>query len=502
MRLLLAFLLYVYTSDVQAKAGYRQQLKKPKIVNSDDKYLIYGFEQSQPPPLNQIVTIVDHEVGLSAQQVCGYTDWSTVQIKLPKQLLSKEYWKNVGSTLKDSAIKAVTSLSGAIPGMLICNVSPTFCHIYNQAELMAAFEGQLTFDTCKMLDGIANTSSLQGESLKNCVRNLTSGQGVDGVKYDASTARERCLHTAGTDSFQKNGQVNQTSDVAGEKGRFKMLAFINKLFPKKVTGASGESHTFSSGAFVYSRQWESAKIMKALFPGVEVHGRLTVMKGGSFAPTVDSEVRKQAKEIQDFLIKILKVMRRLQIRGYAPGDIIIKSSYLWNDKAAWQRSKKIPVIYRSRADGGDPSFLIRPDQILELLPLVENSDFSETPEGDMQINRRLRNALAQLSISTARLQMNDHLQDIYLRTLNQCHLDPEYQGALAQKNCQLILKRTKSDLELMALKANAEKRAVQVQKNISTIVIQAKKEKAASYTPFSPRDRRNNKSLIPWPGSF
>jgi len=469
----------------------------PRVIDYNDRYLVYGFERSQPPPLGQVVEIANHEIGLTAQQTCGYTDWSTVQIKLPKELLSKEYWRNVQKSLVSSAKSAVMSLAGAIPGMLVCNVSPTYCHIYNQAEMMAAFEGQLTFDTCKMLDGVANVSGLQSELLRKCITSQTN------EGKNASVAREICLNAAGDERLNKNGQIEVSRNKNKLEG-FEILTFINKLFPNEKPSLKGQSHSFKEGAFVYSRQWESARIMKELFPGVEVRTDVTVMKGGTFQPTVDVEVRKKAKELYDLLIKILRFMRDLKLRGYGPTDIIDKSRHLWQDRAKWIKNKKVSPLYKASIDGSEPTFLISPYQILELLPLIQKGDFKKVSSGKLKINRRLKNVLDRLTISTARLKMNDHLRDIYVRTLDQCLRDPEYQSALAQKNCELILKRSKADMEMLAMQAQAENRSILVQKEISNIVHGAWGERTSNYLENIPRRGEPKKPAqeIPWPGNF
>lgn len=61
----------------------------------------FGFPADQPPPPGSVINLADFDVGYTAQQVCGYTDWSTLQLRLPKKLLSKDYWKNVGTGLEN-----------------------------------------------------------------------------------------------------------------------------------------------------------------------------------------------------------------------------------------------------------------------------------------------------------------------------------------------------------------------------------------------------------------
>lgn len=64
----------------------------------------FGYMAPRPPATTRTVAIDDIKFGFSAQQVCGYTDWSTATIHLPKQLLSKEYWSKIGNNLKQQAV--------------------------------------------------------------------------------------------------------------------------------------------------------------------------------------------------------------------------------------------------------------------------------------------------------------------------------------------------------------------------------------------------------------
>mgnify|MGYP003332480391 FL=1 len=95
----------------------------------------FGLSSGQPPRTST-VQIVDAQIGFKAAQVCGYTDWTTAQVHLPMQLLSKKYWEDVGQKLGQKAREVVYQISGALPSMIACNISPQFCSVYNQAEFM------------------------------------------------------------------------------------------------------------------------------------------------------------------------------------------------------------------------------------------------------------------------------------------------------------------------------------------------------------------------------
>lgn len=429
----------------------------------------FGFPRKQPPPPGFAVELANETVGIHAQQVCGYTDWTTTQIELPMKLLSKEYWNKVGKSVVSQAKNVLTNLSGALPGMLVCNVSPTFCNIYNQAEMLAAFEGQLTFETCKILDGVANISGLQSEPLRNCITKLTSNQ-----KLSPSEAREKCLvKDTDLDSLSKQDKAANTAIQQDGEDQFSINTFINTIFPQQITLAKSSSiYSVTSGSFSYSRVWQSMTFMKELFPGFEISGTASYLKGGSFQPGVEQEIDKKAQEVHEKILEILREMKKLKGKGYSAKEIIEKTSPLWTDKSKWPTIKNQegfayqipPAIYQSTTDGTEPPFLITPEQILLLLNLTNDAN----PQNMM--TPQLTQVIDQLSITTAQVQINDMLADIYTRTLDQCKRDPKYQGAVAQVNCNLMLERAKNEMEILALKRDAMRQAREVQKEINTIV--------------------------------
>lgn len=418
----------------------------------------FGFPSTQPPPQGSVINLSDFQVGLEAQQVCGYTDWSTIQLRTPKKLLSKEYWRQVGKGLQDEATNLAMSLTGALPAMLACNVSPTYCHVFNQAEMMSAFEGQLTFNTCQMLDGVANTSMTQAEGLRNCV----STQMKNSRGLTASEARERCLTSPDNADLKKGDKIARTGAQGDPADSFSTASFIKSVFPDEVAQAGGQSYSLHAGPYQYSRLSQSRTLMADLFPGVEVRQNASVMRGGTFNPTVDRRVVSRAQVAQDKIREVLRAMKPLQDQGFTAAQIISKTRKTWEDREAWNRQGEPSPLYRARSDGGEPSLLVTPEQMLMLLPLSQPGESDpdkalDTPEMKQVIDR--------LAESVSHVQVNDLLAEIYTRTLDRCRRDPAYQGAVAQENCHAILERTKSEMEILAYKreAAAQARAVQVE---------------------------------------
>lgn len=428
----------------------------------------FGFSRRQPPT-GSSVKILDFKIGLEAQQVCGYTDWTTAQLHLPKQLLSKEYWKNVSKKLVDSAKRAVLDLSGALPGMLACNLSPSFCHIFSRAEWLSSQELEFTNSTCEMLSAVENADFLQADSLRQCVKGYTS------KGYNPSEAREKCLNNAASSSgtLSKSQKVSQTAKNANDG--FSMEKFINKIFPTKVSTATG-SYSFNSGGRIYSRRHTTRRIMMRLFPGITVSGGQTITTGGTFQGSLDAEFANEEDKTKNAILEILKEMYKWHTKGYPSNQVIEKSKHVWENKAKWKNDKEPNPIYRATNDGTEPTLLVSPEQILMLIPLADQTKPN-------LVGKDLEQVLDRLTFSTTHIKMNDHFSDIYTGAIETCIKDPELQNAVAQKNCELSIKKAKSDIEVLRFKRETENNARTVQAEVGSYIRKIQEQRLKRLVP-------------------
>lgn len=421
----------------------------------------FGFKTRQPPSGSSI-RLLDVKLGLTAQQVCGYTDWTTTQLHLPKQLLSKQYWKNVGDRVYRQAQQAVMDLSGALPSMLACNVSPTFCHVFNQSELMAAFETDLTFDTCQMLDGIGNATAPANSQLRRCIQHMTS-QG-----RSASEAREVCINGQnrnGSEPPSKEDKLKNSSDLADATSEFDMSRFINSLFPTSVNTRNG-AYYMNSGGHLYSRKYKTKELMTTLFPGITVRNSATIVNGGTFQPNVDVEYAKMTIQTRDFIIQTVREMQKWSSQGYSPLEVVNKSKHLWTNKKQWEKDKEPSPLHRPTNDGSEPSFIITPNQLLLLVPLADSSG---TELLDLSADR--------LASSATFVKLTDRFSDILTLALDKCKKDPEVQSAIAQRNCDLIIEAAKANLQALSYKREAEESAIKTHQLIAQMVAEEQKRK-------------------------
>lgn len=402
----------------------------------------FGYSTRQPPS-SRTVRILDAKVGFKAQQVCGYTDWTTAQIHLPKQLLSKKYWENVGGQVMRQAQEAVMEISGALPSMLACNVSPTFCNVFNQAEMMASFETDLTFNTCKMLDGIGNAAAFPNEQLANCIREQTSSG------KNASEAREICI-TGGKSNSTKEEKLSNSSK--GDNSKFTIDKFLDSLFPSAVSDGN-RTYSLTSGPHAFSRRVRTRSIFKELFPGIEIQANATVVNGGTFQLGIDRLKDSDTAKTKDFIFSATRSLYRELSKGYNNSEAIKRVEKLWSDKSIWQTKKEPSPIHRPSFDDSEPGFIVTPNQLLLLTPLIDKEN-PDSPTETMSL------ALDRLASSASYVRLSDQLSDILRITSQKCNTAPEFQSEIAQKNCRNTINQTRDMFQVLAEKRNAEEYAI------------------------------------------
>lgn len=410
----------------------------------------FGIQSTQPPARVNVVTIDKVEFGARADQVCGYTDWTSLQIELPKKLLSKSYWNKLGQNVVNQAKKTVLDLSYALPSMLACNISPTYCHVYNQSELMASFEGQLSFETCKILDEVANTDLIQHESLIQCIKSKRAEK-----KMTDSEAREECLSGGGDIPSSADEQADRISkNTSTIDPKFTVAKFLSDLFPEKT-----QSQQTIDGT-TYSRSNYSAKLLKTYLRGIEVKGSVMVRHGGTYQKILRDELVKKDEQTKNAILNILKEMKKLQEEGLNAQDVISKSSKIWSNKDAWKKNGEPHPIYRSPYDGSEPSFIIRPEQIYQLLPLTD---------GGVAGNKFLEQVVERMAQTSSYLKIQDHLFDIQTRAIEEC-FGEKNRSAIAQKNCKMIIEKTKLSMQFLEHKMLSEQRVIESQEKISDLI--------------------------------
>ena len=147
--------------------------------------------------------------------------------------------------------------------------------------------------------------------------------------------------------------------------------------------------------------------------------------------------------------------------------------------------------------------MIDPAQILMLVPLADLENSS-----DSYSSKELEMMIEQLASSASYIKQIDKLRDIFMGAEQKCLADPELHSAVAQKNCDLILSRTKASIEMLMTKQESENRAFEINQKIAQRVQIRKMQKMTRYSldPFEGGDsglfQNNGTGGIPVPGQF
>lgn len=457
-------------------------------AQEDYIYAPFGYKSRQPPTSGAI-QLLDIQMGIKAQQVCGYTDWTTAQLKLPKQLLSKTYWKNIGKNLERQAIKSVMDISGALPSMLACNASATFCQVMNQSELMAGFESNLTWNTCNALEGVNNSIRYGDISLAKCISKMTN------AGADPSEAREKCINgenKSGSGDTSKDEKLNNanTSDPA-----FDINKFFDRMFPIEANEKDKNGNIVRSVNINdkrYTRISKEKSLALYLFPGIDINGTLVVTHGGTFSPPVESAQEETQNKTKQYIIELVRKLNDRYIKkgmtakqalrecskdGVCDWDMSCKSetNCTWDLSKYKKENKEVPSIVLESSDpSSEPTFLITPEQIIALTTILNSHN-------ETIANAKLDLAAERLASSVSYTKTFNLISGIQRKATEACR-SPEFNNELAQKSCKDSREKIQDEIVFLKNKSDSEDSALKNQQVVSEMIINSQEENEPDYS--------------------
>lgn len=464
----------------------------------------FGPNTYTVPSRSNVVELADAKLELKSQQVCGYTDWSTTMISLPKQLVSKEYWQGVAKNLKSQAIKVVFDLAHALPSKIACDLVPNHCSLMNHNEVMAAFEGQLTFDTCEILESVGTNSLTTNDSLALCIKNLKS------KGYNIHESREKCL-TDGLDdpSNQSPGKqidsMVRINEQSGKSSLFNFDDYLLDLFPGKVKQKNGEYLDLQSGPYAYSRMKKVKEFAKEIFTGVTISGSAVVSRGGTFFPSFDKKIQNENKLLTDEIMIVLKQMKALRDQGYTAEKIlatIAKDPKF--DPKTWEKNGATHPFFRPSNGDTEPSQLLELRQVYRMIPVYEQTlengmSLSFSGQGST-IGQPLRDVINRISKPMTFIKIKDVITDLYFRLLSKCSSDIDMQNERAQENCTASLQKVRAQRELLDLTIATENSAIEAQEKVNRLVHELSVYRSQKVSA-EPTDTTRKTTPVPIPGS-
>lgn len=437
---------------------YNQTLIKP-----------LGYLSPRLPPAGvRVVSLEDLKISFHAKQICGYTDWSSAVVSLPRSLLSAEYWGKVGNKLKQEAINSVLAISGALPSMLACNASPTFCAILNRAEALAQANLKFTFDSCQMLEGLSDVTKAQFDSLRGCVKSEVNGQ-----SQDASVAIDRCT-VGDRDPSKVNSKAKEEKASGNSKDGYNAEQLTNKLCREETfDGYSSSSHAYNISS--YSCKW-----VKEFFPGISVEASGEIRHGGTFSlspaeDAYDDHVHKSST----YLVEVLDLMHQIRhglgpysSAGPKPRHLVVSHSdvkrklglrddgkvigvcYPDDGRNCQANIAKLPPVYKLSSGSSVPALMVSPQSIYDLVEVIPKNS-SPSMEYKKE-SSRIALAIEPLIQSVSFTRASDLVKDSITRLRESCE-DPDMQSPAAQHDCALRLSKLKQSNENLQARSEADK---------------------------------------------
>lgn len=445
----------------------------------------------QPPPTARTIVVTNPKFEMKANQTCGYTDWTSTLLTTSKDLVSGKFLKRLGENFRDSFIQNILAVSGALPQILACNGSATFCEVVNFAQLLAQGEAFFTMDTCEIIDGVASSDYLTWGPLKDCMKcQMDRNSGKEG--YTASHAREACIR--GTNS----GHIKKDEKLGNVQACSMQSYASDSLFGEMCPEKSSDDYNRSSHAYTVTRN--SCDWFHEFFPGFSVGTKINVTRAGTFQPIAMKKFTEEASKTSNYLIELLEVMHRLKYgrsqysaTGPLPRERILSHPDVLSKLGQGTNKKlkglcedgtsgddcvfdlsKIPPIYRLSSDGTAPVLLIDPAMVYELVTLIGPSD-NPTDAYNRQPSR-LSTMLSGLSQSSAYVKTNDTVSALLHRLITTCKSNPNMQGEAAQADCNTRISMLENELRSLERRKNMDRDFLTAQLTFYSEIDRAKSE--------------------------
>ena len=432
------------------------------INSSDPKTPIrpFGYIAPRPPTTGLAVNFQD-ELKVTANQVCGYTDWTSAVVDLPKKLLSLGYWKNFGEKVLKDARDTALAVTGAIPSMLVCNASPTFCSIVNKAEAMAQANLKFTVDACEVLESLNDFTKSQFNLHSDCVKKEVEAGKTPSVAIDL------CIRN------DKDERKNHPHNHA-KKTIYDPKTLNNKICQLKErvgSTSSGKGYTVSETIC----QWSKS------FGGIKIEAGAKVRVAGTFQKISPAEKKYEEglEKTSHFIIELVDLMHQIRFgRGQHEGDgpqprqsvvhhpKVLKLIRMNLDGSIPQSQVKsesdnhLPPIYRV-SSSNSPALMVSPATLYELVDAI--------PPNQEPIKMYEMGSMSQIALALEPLIQSiafAHAQDFSQKALDAHHevcSDPDLQSAGGQEDCQYRIEKINRSMKSLEKRYDADQKHLSAQ---------------------------------------
>lgn len=356
----------------------------------------FGHHPSNTLPTEaKRITIFNEKIGFEADQVCGYNDWSSSILHFPKEIMSGEYWTQVWDNAYKLFLQTAYSISGALPQVILCNISPTFCSILNTAQMLGQANLGITMDSCSMLEDIATSDYLipDDSELAKCMKK------PENKKLPAGKRREVCIE-------KLSGEELDKYVFKPLKPLFDQVGPISDYVPSWVEKSCMDRSTSNqtSGELTETQKTLACTFRsKDSFLGMRISGGVSLRASGTFFPTFESQKQQNQAEISKLLMAILAEMHDLYHKNLLPDDKVIVhpsvNNYVYggidytkndfsvpNKIAGWCVNSsheqiancepdisKVPPIWKLTAPDRFPVLMVSPGSLIEFVKVMPSS---------------------------------------------------------------------------------------------------------------------------------
>ena len=404
---------------------------------SQDEFFQFGAVRSKPT-LDDF-TLVQSSVQISASTVCGYTDWTTASIRLPKHLITKEYYKALGKRGLRMAKNSLSNLSGALPGMIACNVSPTYCSLWRHNQFLALAEIRLMKNDCQMFEKIENETMLQSKPLSRCIKETMEKEQIrDGE------ARERCLNMFSDNPEKVPSKDEVNNGLAGFKDKGNQTEILENA--------------------INSNGYLNRRFTKAIIPGLSVQARAIVNSRRSGRWVIDDELFNRTEENKKGLIQLVNRISRERKNGKARSEIITSLN-----KELQERKAKDSPIHEEKP-GGVKRRIIPIELAYRISEMVPGDTSSIGQVADMMIEK--------IAKDKALYSILGELTEIKGEAEMACRVDPEVQKKELQLMCDATTRNAQTQIDYLLMKRDIEDQLAKNQFEIYQMAKNYKNKKA------------------------
>ncbi|MFG1515919.1 hypothetical protein [Halobacteriovorax sp. ZH2_bin.1] len=393
--------------------------------------VILPFGRGIQVPTREKIDLIDTKIGIETQQVCGYTDYTTMAIHLPKKIVSKQYWKGVGKRAVKAAKNTVYNIGGALPDIIMMNASPSFYAVMSQAQTMASYQAFINKEDCKLLEDVVNKTGLDKMPIAECMSKRRPGETIAEVQT-------RCQQNPDSDLSSDPSKEERIANVQRVAGRTDedYEKFLEKVFDGEETKVNKNTYFKYNNGRAFSRTNKAIEWSKDLAHGLSFKSSLLISGKGEVAKdSISSRVITEREKTEEDIVSVLNEASRLLSKGSSESDIRDHLYQKYYSRGASRGDIGQSFIYPSD-DGQGVTPLIEPELLITIAKMNKGSDDAFFKKEGTKQNEIVR----RMATLKGYVDAEQNLLKIQAIAQKNCLIKQDLQGAQDQINCKNLIK--------------------------------------------------------------